>query len=55
MNDCVDGAKALILAGQVDPERCAIRAAPPEAHVLGALAFDTFRGTSLYGVTDLEA
>ena len=58
VSDCVDGAKALILAGRVDPERCAIRGSSAGGlTVLGALAFhDTFRaGTSLYGVTDLEA
>jgi dipeptidyl aminopeptidase/acylaminoacyl peptidase len=58
VSDCVDGAKALIKAGRVDPQRCAIRGSSAGGlTVLGALAFhDTFRaGTSLYGVTDLEA
>ena len=57
VSDCVDGAKALIKAGRVDPRRCAIRGSSAGGlTVLGALAFhDTFRaGTSLYGVTDLE-
>ena len=45
VSDCVDGAKALILAGRVDPERCAIRGSSAGGlTVLGALAFPTPSG-----------
>jgi dipeptidyl aminopeptidase/acylaminoacyl peptidase len=58
VEDCVDGAEALAQAGKVDGDRMAIRGSSAGGlTVLGALAFhDCFRaGTSLYGVTDLEA
>ncbi len=58
VEDCVDGARALAGAGRVDGDRMAIRGSSAGGlTVLGALAFhDCFRaGTSLYGVTDLEA
>lgn len=58
VDDCVNAARFLAERGDVDPERLAIDGASAGGYTtLAALTFsDMFRaGTSLYGVSDLEA
>jgi dipeptidyl aminopeptidase/acylaminoacyl peptidase len=58
VEDCVAGARHLVAAGRVDPDRLAIRGGSAGGYTtLSALAFtDVFRaGASHYGVSDLEA
>ncbi len=58
VDDCVNAARFLASRGDVDPERLAIDGASAGGYTtLAALTFrDVFKaGTSLYGVSDLEA
>ena len=58
VDDCVSAARFLAARGDVDPERLAIDGASAGGYTtLAALTFrDVFKaGTSLYGVSDLEA
>ncbi len=58
IDDCCNAAKHLVGQGLVDPDRLAIRGGSAGGYTtLSALAFrDTFSaGTSLYGISDLEA
>ena len=58
VDDCVNAARFLAARGDVDPERLAIDGASAGGYTtLAALTFhDVFKaGTSLYGVSDLEA
>ena len=58
IDDCCNAARHLVSQGLVDPERLAIRGGSAGGYTtLSALAFrDTFDvGTSLYGISDLEA
>jgi len=58
VDDCLNGARHLVVRGEVDPSRLAIRGGSAGGYTtLCALAFrNTFTaGASLYGVSDLEA
>ena len=58
VDDCLNGARHLVVRGEVDPNRLAIRGGSAGGYTtLCALAFrNTFTaGASLYGVSDLEA
>jgi len=58
IDDCCNAAKHLVAQGLVDPKRLAIRGSSAGGYsTISALAFrDTFNaGTSLYGISDLEA
>lgn len=58
VNDCVNGARAMVKAGRADEERLAIRGSSAGGYTtLAALTFrNTFKaGASYYGISDLEA
>jgi dipeptidyl aminopeptidase/acylaminoacyl peptidase len=58
VDDCLNGARHLVVRGEVDPNRLAIRGGSDGGYTtLCALAFrNTFTaGASLYGVSDLQA